>query len=68
MEKLQKSMTVYIKSVSRREETAGGEKMLPIAHMGQVMAHHGEDFEPDSEFGNCLICAYNWMRKGWTVG
>lgn len=23
------------------------------------MIHHGEDFEPDSEFGNCLISAYD---------
>ncbi|PQE28148.1 bar domain-containing protein [Rutstroemia sp. NJR-2017a BBW] len=55
MEKLQKSMTVYVKSLSKRNEGDDREKMLPVAHMGQTMIHHGEDFEPDSEFGNCLI-------------
>ncbi|APA10463.1 hypothetical protein SS1G_07033 [Sclerotinia sclerotiorum 1980 UF-70] len=55
MEKLQKSMTVYVKSLSKRNEGDDKEKMLPGAFMGQTMIHHGEDFEPDSEFGNCLI-------------
>ncbi|KAG0651909.1 Meiotically up-regulated [Hyphodiscus hymeniophilus] len=55
MEKLQKSMTVYIKSMSKRNEIEDKEKMLPVAYLGQTMIHHGEDFEPDSEFGNCLI-------------
>jgi hypothetical protein len=26
--------------------------------LGSTMVTHGEDFEPDSEFGNCLSCAY----------
>lgn len=59
MEKLHKSMTTYVKSISRREEVEDREKMLPVAYLGQTMIHHGEDFEPDSEFGNCLISAYS---------
>ncbi|KAF7959815.1 hypothetical protein EAE96_001421 [Botrytis aclada] len=55
MEKLQKSMTIYVKSLSKRNEGDDREKILPVAFMGQTMIHHGEDFEPDSEFGNCLI-------------
>lgn len=55
MEKLQKSMTVYVKSLSKRNEVDDKEKVLPGAYLGQTMIHHGEDFEPDSEFGNCLI-------------
>ncbi|KAI9646262.1 hypothetical protein NHQ30_005703 [Ciborinia camelliae] len=55
MEKLQKSMTIYVKSLSKRNEGDDKEKILPVAFMGQTMIHHGEDFEPDSEFGNCLI-------------
>lgn len=55
MEKLQKSMTVYVKSLSKRNEIEDKEKILPVAYLGQTMIHHGEDFEPDSEFGNCLI-------------
>ena len=55
MEKLQKSMTVYVKSLSKRNEGEDKEKTLPVAYLGQTMIHHGEDFEPDSEFGNCLI-------------
>lgn len=55
MEKLQKSMTVYVKSLSKRNEVEDKEKILPVGYLGQTMIHHGEDFEPDSEFGNCLI-------------
>lgn len=55
MEKLQKSMTSYVKSLSKRNEAEDKEKILPVAYLGQSMVAHGEDFEPDSEFGNCLI-------------
>ncbi|KAG9238158.1 hypothetical protein BJ875DRAFT_75977 [Amylocarpus encephaloides] len=52
---LHKSMTTYVKSLSKRNEGADKEKTLPVGYLGQTMIHHGEDFEPDSEFGNCLI-------------
>lgn len=55
MDRLHKSMTTYVKSMSKRNEADDKEKILPVAFLGQTMAHHGEDFEPDSEFGNCLI-------------
>jgi len=55
IEKLQKSTTAYVKSLSKRSEIEDKEKILPVAYLGQTMIHHGEDFEPDSEFGNCLI-------------
>ncbi|KAI9746669.1 MAG: hypothetical protein M1818_000383 [Claussenomyces sp. TS43310] len=55
MERLQKSMTGYVKSLSKRSEVDDGEKILPGGHLGQTMMNHGEDFEPDSDFGNCLI-------------
>jgi hypothetical protein len=58
MEKLQKSTAAYVKSLSKRNEMEDREKILPVAYLGQTMIHHGEDFEPDSEFGNCLIGAY----------
>lgn len=48
-------MTVYVKSLSTRNEGEDKEKLLPVGYLGQVMISHGEDFEPDSEFGNCLI-------------
>ncbi|KAF2176786.1 BAR-domain-containing protein [Zopfia rhizophila CBS 207.26] len=54
MEKMQKSMTVYVKSLSKRAEGDDREKSLPGGYLGSTMVTHGEDFEPDSEFGNCL--------------
>ena len=54
LEKMQRSMNAYIKAVSKRSEVEGKEKTLPIAYMGGTMISHGEDFEPDSEFGQCL--------------
>ncbi|KAI1332004.1 BAR-domain-containing protein [Xylariaceae sp. FL0255] len=56
MEKLQKSMNTYVKSISRRGETfEDKEKGLPVSYLGRTMMAHGEDFASDSEFGNCLI-------------
>jgi hypothetical protein len=64
MEKLHKSMTVYVKSLSKRNEIEDKEKILPVGYLGQTMIHHGEDFEPDSEFGNCLIGGFADPRVG----
>lgn len=51
---MQKSTNGYIKAISKRSDIEGKEKTLPIAHMGGTMISHGEDFEPDSDFGQCL--------------
>jgi hypothetical protein len=56
MDKMQKAMTVYVKSLSKRAEGDDREKTLPGGHMGSSMVTHSEDFEPDSEFGMCLSC------------
>jgi hypothetical protein len=63
MDRLHKSMTSYVKSMSKRNEVEDKEKILPVAYLGQTMMNHGEDFEPDSEFGNCLIGQYlQWLH------
>ncbi|KAF2128675.1 BAR-domain-containing protein [Dothidotthia symphoricarpi CBS 119687] len=54
MDKMQRAMSVYVKSMSKRAEGDDKEKQLPGGHLGSSMVTHGEDFEPDSEFGNCL--------------
>jgi hypothetical protein len=54
MEKLQKSMNIYMKSISKRAEIEDKEKTLPVAHLGGTMISHGEDFELNSEFGQCM--------------
>jgi hypothetical protein len=56
MDKMQKAMATYVKSLSKREEGGDKEKQLPGGHLGSSMVTHGEDFEPESEFGNCLSC------------
>ncbi|KAI4118922.1 MAG: hypothetical protein LQ345_001109 [Seirophora villosa] len=55
MQRLQKSMTAYVKTLSKRNEGDDKEKSLPVSHLGSTMVRHGEDFEDDSEFGQCLI-------------
>ncbi|KAK7434557.1 hypothetical protein CaCOL14_011163 [Colletotrichum acutatum] len=56
MERLQKSTNTYVKWVARRGEAFDDkEKGLPIAFVGRMMISHGEEFEPDSEFGACLL-------------
>ena len=54
MERLQRSMTAYVKSLSKRSEGEDKEKNLPVGYLGSTMTAHGEDFEEDSEFGQCL--------------
>ena len=54
MEKLQKSMNIYMKAISKRAEIEDKEKTLPVAHLGGTMISHGEDFELNSEFGQCM--------------
>jgi hypothetical protein len=83
LEKMSKSMTGYVKSVSKRSEIEGKEKTLPIASLGGTMISHGEDFDPDSEYGQCLTSesSFNgisiWLltfakylagrKRGWLV-
>ena len=55
MERLQRSMTAYVKTLSKRNEGEDKEKALPVAYLGSTMVGHGEEFENDSEFGQCLI-------------
>ena len=57
MEKLHKSMNLYIKAISKRNEGEDKEKSLPVGYLGRIMINHGEDFDNDSEFGQCLISA-----------
>ncbi|KAL8874542.1 MAG: hypothetical protein Q9174_000129 [Haloplaca sp. 1 TL-2023] len=51
MERLQKSMTGYIKTLSKRNEGDDKEKSLPVSYLGSTMVRHGEDFEDDSDHG-----------------
>lgn len=47
-------MTGYVKAISKRSEVEGKEKTLPITYLGGTMIAHGEDFEPDSDYGQSL--------------
>ncbi|KAF4986970.1 hypothetical protein FGRMN_10593, partial [Fusarium graminum] len=56
MERMHKSMSSYVKWMSRRNELLDDkERGTPMSYLGRTMATHGEDFEQESEFGNCLL-------------
>jgi hypothetical protein len=56
MERLQRSMNQFVKWMGRRlEPSEDREKGMPVGYLGRTMVGHGEEFQPDSEFGNCLI-------------
>lgn len=55
---MHKSMTAYVKAISKRSEGDDKEKTLPIAHLGSSMVSHGEDFDGNSEYGQCLISEF----------
>lgn len=49
-------MNQYVKWMNRHlDSSEDKEKSLPIGYLGRTMASHGEEFQADSEFGNCLI-------------
>ena len=58
MEKLHRSTATYVKSISRKNEANDRDKSSPVGHLGTTMISHGEDFEQDSEYGNCLISMF----------
>lgn len=53
MDKMQKSMTTYVKWVGRRTEDR--EKAFPSGQLGATLIQHGQDYAPESDYGNCLI-------------
>ncbi|KAL2268958.1 hypothetical protein VTJ83DRAFT_3804 [Remersonia thermophila] len=56
MERLQRSMNQYVKWMGRRVEAAEDkDKPLPVGYLGRTMVSHGEEFQADSDYGNCLI-------------
>ncbi|KAJ5343143.1 hypothetical protein MYU51_016403 [Penicillium brevicompactum] len=55
VDRIHKSMTSYVKAISKRNEGDDKEKTLPIAHLGSSMVAHGEDFDGNSEYGQCLM-------------
>ncbi|KAL3476128.1 hypothetical protein BJX99DRAFT_148243 [Aspergillus californicus] len=54
IDRIHKSMTAYVKSISKRSEGDDKEKTLPIAHLGGSLITHGEDYDANSEYGRCL--------------
>lgn len=54
MTRLKKSADVYVQHTAKREKYQEKEQQLPVAYFGNTMVAHGDDFEPDSEFGQCL--------------
>lgn len=58
MDRLHKSMSLYVKAISKKSEGEGAEKQLPVGYLGSTMVQHGQDFSADSEFGHCLLSMY----------
>jgi len=55
IEKMYNSMSTYVKSLSKRTEGEGKEKVIPIAYLGITMSRHGEAFEDGNRFGDALL-------------
>lgn len=61
MDKLHKSMSLYVKHIGKKSEGEDRDK-IPLGNLGSTMIAHGQDFAPDSEFGTCLIRMYTTFR------
>lgn len=56
MDRLSKAMTSYTRWLGRRcDSLEDKERAAPMAYFARSMATHGEEFDPDSEFGNSLV-------------
>ena len=55
MERMNDSASTYLKSLSKRDAGDAKEKQTSIAFFGSAMVAHGDDFDPESEFGQCLM-------------
>ena len=65
MKQNQKAMNSYVKAISKRSEGDDKDKSFAVGAMGQAMSRHGEEFEEDSDFGQCLIGGSNPLfRRG----
>lgn len=51
---MHKSMNLYVKAISKRNEGDDKEKTLPMGYLAKVMVNHGQDFDHNSDFGQCL--------------
>ena len=54
MDRMQSATSVYIKSLSKRDQGESKDKQVAVGHFGSTLASHGDDFEHDSDFGQCL--------------
>ena len=50
---MHRSMTTYVKWIGKRTEDK--EKSTPVGNMGATYIAHGQDYAPESDYGNCLI-------------
>jgi hypothetical protein len=54
MKENHKAMAAYVKNMSKRNELEDRDKIMPVAYLGSAMSSHGDDFDINSEFGQCL--------------
>jgi UDP-2,3-diacylglucosamine pyrophosphatase LpxH len=54
MDKLKRSTDAYVQSLAKREKYQDKEQQLAVGYFGSTLVSHGDDFEPDSEYGQCL--------------
>lgn len=56
LERLQKSMSTYVRWLGRRcDSLEDRDRATPMAYFGRTMATHGEEFDAHSELGNSLV-------------
>ncbi|BDD62040.1 hypothetical protein MAP00_007036 [Monascus purpureus] len=55
LDRVHKSATAYIKSISKKSEGEDKERILPVGHLGGSLISYGEGFDGNSKYGQCLI-------------
>lgn len=60
-------MNAYVKHLNRRTEGDSKEKATPVGHLGGTMSRHGQDFEPENAFGQCLSSTLSRTNREETI-
>ena len=60
IERLHGSVSTYVRGLQeKKQHPETKEKLSPIGNIASVMVHHGQDFDDQSKFGQCLISEFD---------
>ena len=66
-ERVHRSTTNYIKSISKKTEGEDKDKALPIGYLGSNLINHGEGLDTQTSYAQCLISKVDHIFAKQTI-